>query len=213
MPVIRKPPQVIIEEKPTPGDYFRQIFFHVEDSVNPVVLGGRVFVYVIFFFWGWTFIFHSVDSNYVASSFMHNVNLVFHEAGHIIFSPFGRFVMVLGGSLSQILMPLVVIVAFLLTSRDPFGASIGLWWMGNSFMDVAPYIADARDLKLPLLGGVTGRDVEDYHDWEYLLNTLHIARLDKTLGSLSHFFGALLILTAYVWGGYILYRQYKNRET
>ncbi len=33
------------------------------------------------------------------------VNLVIHEAGHIIFMPFGEFMMIAGGSLFQVIMP------------------------------------------------------------------------------------------------------------
>ena len=85
------------DEKPTLGNYFKAIFLHVPDQVATVTVIGRALVFVLLFFWGWTFILHSVESNYVAQSFLHNVNLVFHEAGHVIFSPFGRFIGVLGG--------------------------------------------------------------------------------------------------------------------
>ena len=76
----------------------------------------------------------------IAGSFIHSVNLVFHEAGHVLFRPFGDFMTVLGGSLLQLLVPLVVAAALLLKNRDPFGASIGVWWLGQSFKDLAPYI-------------------------------------------------------------------------
>ena len=45
---------------------------------------------------------------------------MFHEAGHILFSPFGRFMTVLGGSLTQVLVPLLCAGAFLWQTRDPF---------------------------------------------------------------------------------------------
>lgn len=199
-------------DKPTPVDYFKAIFLHVPEQVATVTVIGRGLVYVLIFVWGWMFIFHSVDSNYVGQSFLHNVNLAFHEAGHIIFSPFGRFITVLGGSLAQILMPLIVMGAFLLTNRDAFGGSVGLWWVGQNFIDVAPYINDARDLKLILLGGVTGRDVADYHDWEYLLGATGLLKWDHSLAKMSHLFGSMLMITAFVWGGYILYRQWQVRE-
>ena len=48
----------------------------------------------------------------IGNSFMHNINLVFHEAGHILFIPFGNFMSVLGGSLGQLIMPLVVMLVF-----------------------------------------------------------------------------------------------------
>jgi hypothetical protein len=38
-----------------------------------------------------------------------------------------------------------------------------------SILDLAPYIYDARDPQLILLGGHTGED--GHHDWIYLLET------------------------------------------
>ncbi len=48
-------------------------------------------------------------------AFLHGVNLVFHEAGHLIFGFFGQFVGVLGGSLNQVLIPAICVVAFVRT--------------------------------------------------------------------------------------------------
>ena len=41
----------------------------------------------------------------IAVSFMHGINLVFHEAGHVVFMSFGHFLHVAGGTLGQWLMP------------------------------------------------------------------------------------------------------------
>ncbi|MBN4080005.1 hypothetical protein JYT60_02085, partial [bacterium AH-315-C08] len=42
------------------------------------------------------------------SSFIHSVNLVFHEAGHVLFSIFGNQTLtILGGSLNQLLIPFI----------------------------------------------------------------------------------------------------------
>ena len=49
--------------------------------------------------------------------FLHGVNLIFHEAGHVIFGFFGEFIAVLGGSLNQVLIPLIAAVAFLRTRQ------------------------------------------------------------------------------------------------
>jgi hypothetical protein len=73
-------------------------------------------------------------------------------------------------------------------------------------MDLAPYIADARALELPLLGGRTGAEVEG-HDWEYLLGTLGLINQDVALGRLSFALGALAMLAALGWGGVVLWRQ------
>ena len=83
------------------------------------------------------------------SGFIHGIDLVFHEAGHVIFGFFGEFIAVLGGSLNQVLMPLIATIAFLRT-RQPASATVTLWWTGQSLTDVAIYAADGRAKALPL---------------------------------------------------------------
>jgi hypothetical protein len=73
-------------------------------------------------------------------------------------------------------------------------------------MDLAPYVADARALRLPLLGGRTGAEVEG-HDWEYLLGALGLMNHDVTLGRLSFVLGALVMVAALGWGAAVLWRQ------
>lgn len=140
----------------------------------------------------------------VMDSVLHLPNLVFHEAGHVLFSPFGRFMTVLGGSLSQVLVPVVLGVA-LFRGGDAFGASVCAWWAGQNLLDLAPYIADSRALQLVLLGGHTGAEVEG-HDWEYLLTTLGWMQHDRTLGLAAHRIGLMVMAAALVWGALSLAR-------
>jgi hypothetical protein len=154
---------------------------------------------------------HGLDAGSIGGSFMHLVNLVFHEAGHIVFAPFGRFMMVLGGSLLQVLVPLVCAVAFLAKTRDPFAASAALWWTGQNVVDLAPYIADARALELVLLGGHTGVEVEG-HDWEYLLETMGWLHRDVALGRASFGIGVAVMVAGLAWGAAVLVRQYRSRS-
>jgi hypothetical protein len=191
---------------------FRPLLTAVPDSVNPVEFAGRAVVYVVFFLWGISFLRMPVASPDQMESFMHLVNTPFHEAGHMILMPLGwDFLTSLGGSLGQIAFPLIVTIALLWKNRDPFGASIGLWWVGQSLMDLAPYIADARALQLMLLGGGTGREIEG-HDWEAILSYLGWLRYDITLARLAHVSGWLLMVTALGWGAYILLRQRRNLQ-
>jgi hypothetical protein len=125
-------------------------------------------------------------------SFLHLPDLVFHEAGHIIFSPFGRFITVLGGSLMQVLVPVVAATAFV-RQEDPFSAAICGWWAGQNLIDLAPYIADARALQLTLLGGHTGAEVEG-HDWEYILTQLRVTHLDHQIGMTAYAIGLLIMI-------------------
>ena len=70
-----------------------------------VVQIGRSAVVVGLIVWTWQFA--RVPMGMAASSSMlHLPNLIFHEAGHVLFAPFGRFMTVLGGSLFQFALPL-----------------------------------------------------------------------------------------------------------
>ena len=171
---------------------------------------GRTIVFAGLVWWGWKFIVTPLETNYTGESFFHLVNLPFHEAGHLFFMPFGRFMMFLGGSLGQILMPVICLATFLIRTRDPFGASVALWWTAENFMDLAPYINDARSLNLVLLGGVTGQET-DGHDWENILGMLGWLAYDHRLAQLAYNFGIVLMLTALVWGGLLLFRHYHRR--
>ena len=130
----------------------------------------------------------------VNQSFLHLPNLVFHEAGHIIFSPFGRFITVLGGSLMQCLIPIVAAIAFI-KQEQPFSAAIMGWWAGQNLVDLAPYIADARALRMVLLGGRTGAEVEG-HDWEYILTQLGMLHLDGRLGMTTYALGMIVMVAS-----------------
>ncbi len=186
------------------------LLFSVKPEIHILFFAGRGVLFLIIVMWGIAFIIHPMASNYAGRSFMHMVNLPFHEAGHIIFSPFGKFISTLGGSLTQVLVPLICMIVFLVKTRDAFAAAISLWWFGESFMDLAPYINDARSLQLILLGGVTGRDVDDYHDWEYILRRLGMLEYDHIFAAIVHIFGILFMLSAFAWGGYLLLKQYQN---
>jgi hypothetical protein len=117
----------------------------------------------------------------------------------------------LGGTLGQLLIPLICLLVLLIKSRDPFGASVTLWWLGESLLDIAPYINDARRQELLLLGGVTGKEADyGYHDWEYILREAGLLRYDHLLAHLADKLGALLMLASLAWAGYILSRQYQS---
>jgi hypothetical protein len=179
--------------------------FEVPDRIDPVVFWSRALAYLIFFIWGWWFIFTWGSWQDIGNSFMHNINLPFHEFGHVIFRPFGYFMTTLGGSLFQIMMPLIVLIVFL-KQGDPFEASIMLWWVGQNFIDLSPYISDAEYRGLPLIMGMG----EDSHDWGNLLTMMGMVDKAYIFGKTSFAIGSIIIITSFVWGGYILFRQKQN---
>ena len=176
---------------------------------DPLTIWAKTALFAALAIWGLSLIGSSVASNAAGESFLHLINLPFHEAGHIFFRPFGQFVASLGGTLGQLLMPLIATLVLLLQTRDPFGASVALWWFGENFLDIAPYINDARAGQLPLLGGNFGHSSPyGFHDWEYILTESGLLHLDHALARTSHGIGALIMLLALAWGAVLVYRQF-----
>jgi hypothetical protein len=198
------------EKLPLPA-LLKNIFFEVDLDTNIVFFLGRTLVFVVLMVWGIKFILLSPADARIMSGFWHLVNTPFHEAGHIIFRLLGPFMTSLGGSLSQVLMPLVCGSVLLLKTRDPFGASFCLWWTGENFMDLAPYINDARRLTLPLLGGNTGETSPyGFHDWEFILTETKLLPYDHAIAVAAHFLGVVLMMLALSWAAILLFKQYRN---
>ncbi|MCI5126219.1 MAG: zinc ribbon domain-containing protein [Candidatus Electrothrix sp. AR5] len=189
----------------------KNLFFYVPLDVSFVSLIGRIIILAVLLIWGWKLMFTSVASNAAGRSILHAVNLPFHEAGHVFFRPFGSFLCSLGGTLGQLLMPLICTVVFLLQTRDTFAAAVGLWWFGENFLDIAPYIGDARAGVLPMLGGNYGHSSPyGFHDWEFLLTEIGLLRYDQVLARLSHGVGSALMMLAMAWAAYILWKTYNE---
>jgi hypothetical protein len=209
-PAIKGEKQRPADDREEPEITLRQLLFPEPIEVNPIALAVKALLWIALVIWAFKFIFSPVAQNYAGQSVLHLVNLPFHEAGHILFRLFGRFMAVLGGTLMQLLVPLVCAGVLLIRTRDAFGASLALWWLAENFMDIAPYINDARDLNLILLGGVTGKEVADYHDWEFILGKLSLLRMDHALALLSQVAGSILMVTALVWAAVCLWIQMKT---
>ena len=179
-------------------------------ALGKAELVGYGLVWIALAIWGIDFVRMDYQSAEVMRSWFHNVDLIIHEAGHIVFMPFGRFMMYLGGSLFQVLLPLMLMLAFLVMNKDAFGASVCLWWVGQSLMDIAPYIADARALRLPLLGGGTGYDSPGRHDWANILGQLGMVDKSAQVAATVDFIGSGVLLMALVWGAVALYLYYRR---
>lgn len=173
-----------------------------------LVRGGFLLVLAL---WTIRLMMLPIEGEELVGSVMHLIHLPFHEAGHVVFSFFGRFLHVLGGTLGQLLVPMLVVGSFL-AKDNPFGATVGTWWLGQSFMDCAPYIGDARAGELTLLGGVTGQEMPGYHDWEVLLGMTGLLHYDHALARLAWTVGVALMLGALVWAGYLVWKQWRLAE-
>jgi len=118
-------------------------------------------------------------------------NLLVHEAGHIVFSPFGHTLYFMGGSLLQCIMPAAFCFSFWRT-RQSAGVAVSGIWLGENFLNVARYIADAQAMALPLLGG-------GLHDWNTLLRGTFLLRHCHVLGGALTLLGWIVMIMFAVW--------------
>lgn len=189
---------------------------YVPDRVASFGYYGRCAAYAFLFVWGWRLYAMDLGGADIMNSFMHLIVLPIHEAGHLLFIPFGRFMSILGGSLLQVLLPLVLMASFVFgfggSRRDNFAASVMLWWAAVSIIDLAPYIWDAFDPKLMLLGGKTGAE-SDGHDWQNILGDLGMIKRAHLVAGIAHALGLALMLGANAWGAALLYLQFHRRDS
>ena len=142
-------------------------------------------------------------------SFLDLVDLPIHETGHLLFRPFGEFMMIAGGSLFQVMMP-VVFVGYFVWYERYYSAAIVLFWVGQSVLNVFVYAADAVVMQIVLLGGLTGSE-GSFHDWNYLLTATRLINSTKTVAGLIRILGTLTIIAAGILS--IYYSIYPQNET
>ncbi|MGE5680915.1 MAG: hypothetical protein ACM34K_08560 [Bacillota bacterium] len=119
-------------------------------------------------------------------TFIDNTDLVIHEAGHLVFMLFGKFIQAAGGTLMQIILPSLITFYFL-KAQYKTGVQFALLWLGQNLINISVYAADARAHKLHLLGGS-----KVYHDWTYMLTTVGILEFDEEVGLL--FFSLAILI-------------------
>ena len=118
------------------------------------------------------------------------VNLVIHEAGHLIFRPFGEFMMIAGGSLFQVIMP-ALFVGYFCYQRQFYSAALVLFRVGESILNVSVYAGDSVALQLPLLGGENS-----IHDWNYMLSSLNLLPKTAEIAGAIRLLGTLVLALA-----------------
>ena len=111
--------------------------------------------------WGW----FALVKNDQTPIFVY-LNIAVHEAGHVLFRPFGELTMLIMGSGFEVLFPFAVGTVFLLRKRDLVSTAVAWGWAASALASAATYIADADDGRLALLGA-TGPDAAG--DWERIL--------------------------------------------
>jgi len=180
------------------------------EAFNPFVFGGRIATVVLVTVWGLFLMALDYKSEEVTGNFMHAILLPIHEAGHIVFSPFGAFMTTLGGSLFQVALPFGIAVAFYVKQREPFGAAVCLWWTGTSLVDLSAYVWDALHPQLILTSGTTGENGE--HDWVAILGDIGQLKNAHGWGVFIHHVGVLVMLAGIAWAAWYCWRSWKERD-
>jgi hypothetical protein len=121
------------------------------------------------------------------------VNLLIHEAGHMVFMPLGEFLMIAGGSLLQVIMPVSFVIYFA-RHEKPYSAALLLFWVGESLLNVSVYAGDSITMQLPLLGGQ-----DSLHDWNYLLSSMGMLAATPKIAGLIRLTGTLVIVAGITW--------------
>lgn len=119
---------------------------------------------------------------------MDAVDLAIHETGHLVFGPFGEAIGFAGGTLIQLIMPLLF-VGYFWRRGDRWAASVVLVWVAQNLGNIATYAADARAQELPLVGG-------GEHDWAYLLGRAGWLSHDQGIAHGIRVAGVLLLFAA-----------------
>ncbi|PIU20071.1 MAG: hypothetical protein COT18_04155 [Elusimicrobia bacterium CG08_land_8_20_14_0_20_59_10] len=156
--------------------------------IRLLVIGGLALVYLQWF----------RQTNYF--SFLDHTNLVIHEAGHVVFGFFPRFLMVAGGSIFQLLVPAVCVAAGIRQGQN-LSWQLCLFWLGESLLNISVYAGDAARQALPLVGGG--------HDWAYLLTELGLIAHPRGVASVIFAAGSAVIFLSF----YFIWKDALARES
>jgi hypothetical protein len=127
---------------------------------------------------------------------MDGVFVPVHEGGHLLFRMFGEFVMVAGGTILQLLVP-ILLASYFIFHRQAQGVAFCLFFMFEQFFPISTYMADARAQDLPLLSVGSGEDV--IHDWNYLFGALGVLDHDIQIAGAVRFLGWVGMIGITIW--------------
>ena len=160
---------------------------------------------LLLIFFAYLLIRHLGNAEY--NSIFGGLNLGIHELGHIVFMPFGEFIMIAGGTILQCLVPIISIGIFY-NQRDYFAIAVSFGWLSTNLFSVATYLGDARNMALPLVTPFGGEEI--IHDWNYLLGKLGLLKFDGTIAFLVRVGAVICMLICLIYGGWIIMQMMKS---
>ncbi len=128
--------------------------------------------------------------------FIDNVNLIVHEAGHLLFSYLGSTMMLYGGTILQWLVSLLL-AAYFFSQRNAVAVSFCLFLFFENWLYTATYMADARAQSLPLV--TVGDPDAGGHDWFLIFNGLGLLAYDTRIATFTRAGGYAGMLVCAIW--------------
>jgi len=79
-PLVSPPRQPVLRDRVRWVALVKEWLVDSDKSTDSLTFGGRVAVFLVLLWWGRSFIFTPLETNYTGESFLHLINLPFHEA-------------------------------------------------------------------------------------------------------------------------------------
>lgn len=156
---------------------WRSTLAEIADTPWPPVGAAAAAACIAFIFW--MLLRASTGDHWVP--ILDSANLAFHEAGHPLVGLFSSRLTVYGGTIFQLAVPAAAACSFW-SRRHTLGFALCLAWTCQSLLNVATYMADARAMQLPLVGGA---DPATAHDWREIFTRWGMLDLDTAWAGLS----------------------------
>ncbi len=125
-----------------------------------------------------------------------HVNLIVHEAGHLLFGWLGATLGWWGGTLLELLVPLAL-AAYFSFHRQTTGAAFAAFFFFENFLYIATYMADARAQMLPLV--TVGDPSLGGHDWFQIFSRLGVLPHDTLIAGWTRALGWVGMLASVAW--------------
>lgn len=133
-----------------------------------------------------------------------HANLLFHEAGHPLVGVVSRRLEPYGGTIGQLVFPCVLAASFW-RKAEPLGVACAGVWFSENLFNIARYLADARSMELPLVGGGD-------HDWNTILGRWDLLRFDTQIAGGLKVCGWVGIALVCAWVSYRAWQTKRNNR-
>jgi hypothetical protein len=158
------------------------------EPVSKSVRVGWLLFYAVFLFYAFT-----NKSGYLIIDY---VFVPIHEGGHLLFGYFGHTLMVAGGTLLQLGVPLLLAVWFVF-HRQLTGVAFCSFFFFENFLNIATYMADSRTMELQYV--TVGDPDFAEHDWATMFGQLGCLRYDTKIAAVVRAIGWLGMILVVVW--------------